>query len=164
MATRQKRIKGIRLDAMRMEDLDEVLEIEKACFIDPWKRLAFENALDSRFSRCLVARGEGGRIAGYAVYWLAGPECHILNIAVHPEMRRRGVGSQIMDRILEDARRFECEEVVLEVRRSNLPAIKLYRKFGFVPILIRRRYYSDNEDAIVMSLNLASRDDTTLDQ
>jgi ribosomal-protein-alanine N-acetyltransferase len=112
----------------------------------------------------LVARGEEGGIAGYAVYWLAGPECHILNIAVHPEMRRRGVGSQIMDRILEDARRFECEEVVLEVRRSNLPAIKLYRKFGFVPILIRRRYYSDNEDAIVMSLNLASRDDTTLDQ
>jgi ribosomal-protein-alanine N-acetyltransferase len=163
VAIRQGTKKIARIEPMKMEDIDEVLEIEKSSFEDPWQRLAFESAVESRFSRSLVARGQDGKIVGYTVYWIAGPECHILNLAVHPEMRRKGLGSQIMDRILEDAKGFECEEVVLEVRRSNLPAIRLYQEYGFVPIGVRRRYYSNKEDAIVMSLDLVAFRDFTND-
>jgi len=147
-----------RIERMTIADLDEVLQIENASFSDPWQRLAFENALDSQFSRALVARGPNGKIVAYTVYWIAGPECHILNIAVHPEMRRKGLGSLLMDTILEDARKCSCEEVVLEVRPSNLPAIALYQKYGFAPIGVRRRYYSNNEDAIVMRLYLSTKE------
>lgn len=144
----------VRIEPMTRQDLPEVLAIERASFADPWAAVAFERELDNEFSRTPVARDEDGRVVGYTVYWVAGPEYHILNIAVRQDARRRGVGRLLMNRIIADAQRDKAEFIALEVRPSNLPARAMYRKYGFVTVGVRPHYYRDGEDAEVMILHL----------
>ena len=93
-----------------------------------------------------------GRIVGYLGLWLMVDEAHIVAIATHPEYRRRGIGERLLARALELAREREARAVTLEVRVSNLPAQRLYEKFGFRRVGVRRRYYTDTgEDAIIMT-------------
>lgn len=145
---------SVRIEAMTRKDLPEVIAIERASFADPWAMVAFERELENEFSRTPVARDDQGRVVGYAVYWVAGPEYHILNIATRQDMRRRGVGRLLMNRIIAEALRDKVEFIALEVRPSNLAARTLYRKYGFVTVGTRPRYYHDGEDAEVMILHL----------
>lgn len=144
----------VRIEPMTAKDLHEVMAIERASFKDPWAQVAFERELENQFSRQVVARDMEGRVVGYAIYWVAGPEYHILNIAVRADCRRRGVGRMLMNRIIADAKRDRAEFIALEVRPSNIPARTFYRKYGFVTVGIRPRYYNDGEDAEVMLLHL----------
>ena len=90
-------------------------------------------------------------------YWLVRDEVHVLNVASHPEARRQGHASRLLEHVIAFANRNKCRYVTLEVRRSNSGAIRLYRKYGFRPVGVRPNYYvEDNEDAIVMLLELTA--------
>lgn len=143
---------------MRLADLDDVMEIERLSFRAPWTRQVFVEELDREWAHIDVVRdraGPRGRVVAFCNYWLVRDEVHILNIATHPEGRRAGHASRLLQHVIEFSRRHRCRYLTLEVRRSNAGAIKLYRSFGFRPVGIRPNYYvEDNEDAIVMLLEL----------
>ena len=130
------------------------MEIERLSFRTPWLRQAFAEELARPWARVEVLH-DAGRPVAFADYWLVADELHILNIATHPEARRQGHGARLLRHILEVARQASYKTVELEVRRSNLAAQALYRRFQFQQVGIRPRYYEDNdEDAILMSLKL----------
>ena len=147
----------IAIERMRSADLEEVLAIERASFSMPWSRGAFLYELEqNRVARCYVVR-EDGRLIGYICLWEVADEVHITNVAVHPDLRRRGVGRSLLNAVLDDARQRKLRLVVLEVRPSNVEALGLYESFGFRVVGRRRGYYYDTgEDALVMEASLAA--------
>jgi ribosomal-protein-alanine N-acetyltransferase len=144
-----------RLSLMTLEDLDDVLAIERASFQTPWSRGAFRYELtQNRVARSVVAR-VGGRLVGYLCLWEIGHEIHITNLAVHPTFRRRGSARALLAHTLEQARQGGVELVFLEVRPTNVEALTLYESFGFRIIGRRKGYYLDTgEDALVMEARL----------
>jgi ribosomal-protein-alanine N-acetyltransferase len=146
----------IEIREMTRQDLDEVLEIEAQSFPTPWSRVLFERELSTPFARAFVAEdGQKKGVLGYLCFWLVDGEAHILNLAVHPRRRNRGVGTLLLGEGVRYCREKGVEVITLEVRRSNYKAISLYRNFHFQARGIRRRYYTDSgEDAVVMGLNL----------
>jgi ribosomal-protein-alanine N-acetyltransferase len=140
---------------MRVEDLDEVLEIERASFSMPWSRGAFTYEIErNRVARCWVMR-EDDRLAGYLCLWEVADELHITNVAVHPAYRRRGIGRAMLAAVLDDAVRRSLSLVGLEVRPTNAEARALYESFGFRVVGRRRGYYYDTgEDALIMEARL----------
>lgn len=124
-------------------DLSEIVAIERASFDDPWTEEDFTSFMNNRAVRFLVWC-DGG-VGGYVIYSLICGEAEIFNIAVTPGRRRSGIG-----RALLDAAVGEADSAFLDVRRSNLPAIGLYSGRGFVQIGIRKKYYDNGEDALVM--------------
>ena len=147
---------SLSLDRMRAEDLDEVLAIERASFSMPWSRGAFLYEMQqNRVARCWVGRDDTARIAGYLCLWEVADEVHITNIAVRPDVRRRGIARALLAAVLDDARSRRFKIVVLEVRPSNQHAVSLYESFGFRVVGRRRGYYYDTgEDALVMEVGL----------
>jgi ribosomal-protein-alanine N-acetyltransferase len=136
---------------MTVDDIDAVQVVERASFPVPWPANAFRHELtQNRNARYVVAR-EGDRVVGYAGLWLMVDEAHITTFAVLPEHRRRRIGERLLQRLFEVAEEVGAEWLTLEVRVSNLPAQRLYEKYGFKRAGVRRRYYSDNnEDALIM--------------
>lgn len=101
--------------------------------------------------------------AGFLLAWSVADELHVINVATHPERRRRGVADALMTTLVETALDERRSRVLLEVRRSNRAAIKLYRAHGFSAIGVRRAYYQDNsEDAIEMMLSIDPETGTVL--
>lgn len=146
------------VSAMRAEDLREILEIERSSFDNPWSGALFLQELRIPFSRIVVVRPAAeadGPIAGYLCRWLVADEVHVLNVAVHPQYRRRGIASLLMDEALREARECKAEAVTLEVRRSNVGARRLYAVLSFEEVGVRRNYYGRGEDALIMRLALA---------
>jgi [ribosomal protein S18]-alanine N-acetyltransferase len=140
-------------------DLPRIVEIEQLAFPTPWSLTAFRRELTLPFSRLLIAApgdDECVEALGFLCRWLIADECHVLNIAVHPEYRRLGVGAELLQSAIGEAREKQAQIVTLEVRRSNLPARHLYRKFAFEERRLRRHYYGPGEDAIIMELRLCS--------
>lgn len=146
-----KQITRVSLEAMRMEDIPRVLEIERESFRTPWPRDAYTHELkENRLASYLVARTEG-RIAGYAGMWVILDEAHITTIAVDPRYRGQHIGERLLVGLIEAASSRGTRWMTLEVRKSNHAAQALYKKYGFREIGMRKGYYSDNrEDAIVM--------------
>ena len=137
-------------------DLPRIIEIERLSFGDPWSRDSFLRELSLPFSRLIVASDEEDEsLVGFLCRWLVADECHVLNVAVHPRMRRKGIAGQLMSNALAEAEARKAQVVTLEVRRSNLAARSLYRKLDFEERRLRRNYYGRGEDAIVMELKLA---------
>jgi len=153
-------VPSLTIDRMRPADLDEVMAIERASFSMPWSRSAFLYEMErNRAARCYVVREEG-RVVGYLCLWEVADELHITNIAVHPEVRRRGIGRLLLGTVLDEARRRGLRLVGLEVRPSNAGALRLYESFGFRVVGRRRGYYYDTgEDALVMQAELGSEED-----
>lgn len=141
---------------MTVHDLDEVMKIERASFPKPWTRGMFESELRNpvSFSYALKVYPEDKEELGaYTVFWVVHGEAHILNIAVNPKWRGKGLATRLLEVMIETMKRNLVYEVFLEVRRSNTVARNLYAKFGFKEVFERRNYYGD-EDAIVMTLQL----------
>lgn len=139
------------IEDMRVEDIDAVQEVERASFPVPWPANAFRHELTQNKNAHYIVAKEGERIVGYAGLWLSLDEAHITTFAVLPDHRRRRIGERMLVAIFDKAARLGAEWLTLEVRASNMPAQRLYEKYGFRPAGIRRRYYSDNnEDAIIM--------------
>jgi [ribosomal protein S18]-alanine N-acetyltransferase len=143
---------SVRVEAMRVEDIDAVHEVERLSFPVPWPSYAFRQELETnRLARYLLVRVDGDVVA-YAGIWLMVDEAHITTFAVRPEWRRQGIGARLLLAVLELAADVGADVATLEVRLSNLPARKLYERFGFRPVGLRPRYYSDNgEDALIMT-------------
>ena len=140
------------IEAMRLEDLPIVQAIEQASFSSPWPPNAYRSELETnRLASYLVVRMDG-EIVAYGGMWLMVDEAHITTFAVHPAWRRRRLGERLLLAFLDLAVVRQAHEATLEVRLSNLPARRLYEKYGFRPVGLRPRYYSDdNEDALIMT-------------
>jgi len=144
-------VDNIEVVRMTGEHLDGVMTIENLSFKIPWSRNAFIDELTTNDMAVYVVAVSGKKIIGYGGLWRILDEGHITNIAVHPEFRRCGAGCRIMDELLKICRESGILSLTLEVRRGNLPAQKLYEKYGFRSEGIRKGYYSDTgEDAIIM--------------
>lgn len=129
-------------------DLDAIAAIEEAGMRYGWSRSQLAEEFGNSKSRILVARHKG-QVAGHVVGWRIAGEVHILDVCVAPGSRRQGIGKQLVNALLK-----ACGPgpALLEVRASNLPAITLYSRMGFEEVGRRPRYYSDGEDALLMTL------------
>lgn len=150
---------AFRFRRMRAEDLERVMQIERDGFSHPWSRELLERELSHVWSTILVAEDPHERsavgILGFVIFWIVHDEVHILNIATAVESRRRGVGRALMNEAADLGRRRGATLSTLEVRRTNTPAVDLYRSLGYRQVGIRPNYYADEgEDAIVMVLAL----------
>jgi ribosomal-protein-alanine N-acetyltransferase len=137
---------------MTAADLQSVQLIERASFATPWPPHAYRQELEAnRLAHYLVATMAGDVVA-YGGIWLMVDEAHVTTFAVHPRYRRRRIGERLLLSLLDVAADRHAREATLEVRLSNLGARRLYEKYGFRPVGIRPRYYSDNqEDALIMT-------------
>ena len=142
---------------MTIDDLAQVVAIDKASFSLPWPERSFRFEIsDNSASRAWVAE-EDGKVVGAIVAWLLVDEAHIATIATHPDFRRQGIASKLLSHALRMMMNEGALTSVLEVRESNLAAQEMYRKFGFEESGRRPRYYKDNsEDAILMTLEKIS--------
>lgn len=142
----------LRFELMSPDDLAAVIEIERCSFPEPWSPGLFLHELKVPFSKTILARTQNGagQLVGYVCRWLVGDEIHILNLAVHPERRKMGIGHALVELIVGEADE-RGASVTLEVRRENHAAHALYRTFGFVECGVRRNYYGRGQDAIIMT-------------
>ncbi|MCG3174157.1 MAG: N-alpha-acetyltransferase RimI [Myxococcota bacterium] len=139
------------------EDVPSVAAIESRVFVGGWSPVMFEMELEAGDGYFLVAE-TGGVIAGYVVYRLNPEEAWLLELAVSPEFRRKGLGRELLRRFISAARESGARQAILEVRTGSAPAISLYENAGFQRMGMRRNYYSaTGEDAYVMGLNLVGQ-------
>jgi ribosomal-protein-alanine N-acetyltransferase len=135
------------------EDLDAVAALEAASFTNPWTREMLAHELrTSAVARVYVLRAAGRRVAAFCSCWILFDELHINTLAVDPELRRLGLATALMKHLLAVAAAEGANRALLEVRRSNAPAIKLYESLGFQVTDVRRHYYTQPvEDALILS-------------
>jgi [ribosomal protein S18]-alanine N-acetyltransferase len=135
-----------------VEQLDELIAIERASFTNPWTREMYLAELQNRdVSMCYLARGPLGEAVGFCSCWLVLDELHINNLGVLSGLRRQGVASAILNRVRADAVARGATRATLEVRRSNTEAQALYARFGFTVASVRTGYYSHPvEDALIL--------------
>ena len=127
-----------------------VAELEKICFSDPWSQRSIASELTNPLSHWLVAEAEAG-IAGYVGSQTVMEETDMMNIAVHPDHRRKGIAEALVCALVEDLKAMGSHCLTLEVRASNDPAISLYEKLGFAQIGRRKNYYRNpREDALIL--------------
>lgn len=142
----------VRVVPMTADHLDEVAELERICFPDPWSRNMLAAELDNALSAFLVALDDEGRVAGYAGLQVVLDEGTITNVAVRPECRRQGVAHQLLQVFLNFAQGHRLAFLTLEVRASNYGAIALYGELGFRSVGRRKNYYEHpKEDALIMT-------------
>ena len=135
---------------MSFDDLDQVMEIENAVFSVPWTETGFFTFLIREDAMFLTAE-ENGEILGYCGVVMAQDEGDITNVAVKETMRRKGVGSLLLESLISETAKRGVKKLFLEVRAGNTKAIPLYEKYGFKNVGIRKNYYQDPvEDAIIM--------------
>ncbi len=144
------------LEPLTEEDLDEVIEIERACFSNPWPPDAFLPSQGDSWARVLVLRDRHrpSMVRGYICFWMLQGEMEIQNVAVRMQERRTGGARYMLVAAIEEARRHQCRSAWLEVRPSNMAAINLYQGLGFRQVGVRKRYYDDGEDALLMHATL----------
>ena len=146
-----------------LEDLDLLVALEEVCFSVPWSKKSFEAELKgNQFSRILmVPHSEYGlevQAIGYICVWMVFEEIRFLNLAIHPEFRRRGLATQLISEAIRLGREEGCCRGMLEVRESNHAAKKLYESFHFQEYATRKSYYTNpTEDAILMTLEPLGR-------
>lgn len=149
-------LEGLFIRDMWWSDIPQVLKIEMMSFSTPWNEMAFLNEIYNSSSIVKVAVYEN-KIVGYICASSVIDEGHILNIAVSPDMRRRGIATVMLEKVIEELKKRGCKSIYLEVRASNTVAMKFYENFGFISVGIRRNYYtSPKEDAVIMMLALLS--------
>jgi len=130
-------------------DLPQVMAIERRAFTTPWSLAMFVLELSKPSGLCLAAVNEQDKLLGYLICARYDTVWHLMNVAVDPALRRRGIAWSMLEQMIERAG--TDREYTLEVRTSNTPAIALYERFGFRSAGTRPRYYRDNgEDAVIM--------------
>ena len=131
--------------------LDSLETLEQMCFSIPWSKNLFRNEIGNSQKYYVVALSEGN-VIGYGGIAFVLDEGDIMNIAVHPDFRKKGIGSGILTMLIEYATDKSASLINLELRESNENAYNMYKKFGFETVGKRKEYYSDNkEDALLMT-------------
>ena len=145
-------ITEIKIEKMTKDDVEDVVKIEEEAYgKHHWAKSSFYDEMSNNLAKYYVAKLPSGEIAGYAGTWHIIDEGHITTIAVKKEYLRNHIGETIIKAIIDDCYRDNVKYLTLEVRVSNIPAIKLYEKYGFQSLGTRKGYYQDNnEDALIM--------------
>ena len=136
------------------EDLEQILEIEKISYPQPWGPDHFIEEFKRPFGRVLVLTDDetDSTVAGYIVYWIRAEAVSLLNVTVHPKWRGLGFAKKLMRVMINETVRDEISHIILEVRESNQSAIALYESLGFKKTHERKKFYQDGETAWVMEL------------
>ena len=142
----------ITIDYMKKEDIESVVRIEEEAYgKHHWAKSSFYDEMSNNLAKYYTAKLSNGEIVGYAGTWHIIDEGHITTIAVRNDYLRNHIGEAIIQKIIEDCYKDNVKYLTLEVRVSNIPAIKLYEKYGFQSLGTRKGYYQDNnEDALIM--------------
>lgn len=160
---RNKIFESVRFRPMSLADIAAVAAVERASYAFPWSEGVFRDCVRvGYFCRVIEAAGEVG---GYGIMSCGAGEAHILNVCVRSDLRAGGVGRRLMLYLLERARELHMQDVFLEVRPSNLIAIRLYENLGFARVGLRKGYYqasAGREDALVYKLVLSPDYPTSL--
>ena len=138
------------LEKMNPAHVAQIVELEKICFSDPWSEKSIASELDNKLAFWLVAT-EGDTVAGYIGSQTVMDETDMMNVAVHPDFRRRGIAEALVNGLVEELKNKGSHCLTLEVRASNEPAKALYGKLGFVQVGLRKNYYRNpREDALIL--------------
>ena len=142
----------IYITQMKQEDIDSVVKIESQAYGEHhWAKASFYDEMNNNLAKYYCAKNSDGELIAYAGTWAIIDEAHITTIAVKPEFMRRHIGEALIVKIIEDCYKAKIKYLTLEVRESNIPAIGLYKKYGFSSLGTRKGYYQDNnEDALIM--------------
>ncbi len=163
MVSKDKKAVDVKITEMTVDDLDDVMVIERSSFVTPWSDKMFRLELCLPAAHNLVAKteGENGRkVVGYINFLIVVDEVHIRDIAIREDFRMRGIASKLIAEMIEISCHQEAVHATLEVRRNNTAARKLYEKFGFEVKGVRPLYYSDTkEDALIMWVDLRRTSD-----
>ena len=138
---------------MDLSHIKEVAKIEGLCFSNRFGEKTFLREMENKIAYYVVAVSDGN-VAGYGGLWNICGEADITDIATHPDFRRVGIGEGILNELISYCKENNCTKINLEVRKSNIPAQRLYEKLGFICDGERKNYYENRETAILMSLNL----------
>lgn len=149
---RERPIDALTTETMRRRHLRRVLEIEEQLYPRPWTPRTFADELQQmrNGNRYYLVAYVGDAMVGYGGLMFSGDDAHITNVAVDPAFQGRGVATEIMLDLCTIARDRGCTAMTLEVRHTNTAAQNLYRRFGFVPAGVRKKYYENTDDAIIM--------------
>lgn len=143
-------LQGALIRPMRKEDIFQVSQIEKLSFPTPWSCGIFSSELDKKNLTFYYVMEYQDEVIAYTGYWKLVNEAHLVNLAVYPAFRRKGLGSKLLKYVLEKAQNQALDTITLEVRRFNLAAQKFYERFDFKKVAIRPGYYVETgEDALV---------------
>ena len=135
---------------MKAVHVPQVAQLEKLCFADPWSEMSIASELQSIWSYWVVAL-DGDQIVGYVGSQSSVDETDIMNIAVHPDWRRRGIAESLIENLIAELKKRGSHALMLEVRVSNAGAIALYEKLGFHQVGCRKNYYRNpKEDALIL--------------
>lgn len=146
-----KPIPEVQIERMQCEDLQHVMGIEKEAFPDPWHESFFKRELRKKREHAyLYVAKLDKRVIGYIIFYIFSGEGHIYNIAVDTAYRRRGIGKYLLESALEIIEKNGVDEVFLEVSVRNTAALELYKKYHFQVFGVRKRYYSNGDDAYVL--------------
>ena len=138
------------IEKMQACHVTQIAELETICFSDPWSEKSIGSELENKLSFWLVAM-EGDRVAGYVGSQTVLDETDMMNIAVHPDYRRKGIAEALVTALIARLKEQGSTSLMLEVRASNEPARKLYEKMGFVQVGRRPNYYRNpKEDAYIL--------------
>jgi len=148
-------LQGALIRPMRKEDIFQVSQIEKLSFPSPWSCSIFSSELDKKNFTFYYVMEYQDEVIAYTGYWKLANEAHLVNLAVYPAFRRKGLGSKLLKYVLEKAQNQGLDTITLEVRRFNLAAQKFYERFDFKKVAIRPGYYVETgEDALVYWKNI----------
>ena len=134
----------------KVNDIEKIMEIERVSFENPWSKPSFFRVMVDDVTKFFVADIDG-KVVGYIVYWIIEDEAHVANIAVHPEMRGRGIGKKLLEKVLLDSGEKNVSCINLEVNEKNEVAKNFYFKYGFEIVGVRKRYYSGHDDALLLT-------------
>lgn len=148
---------------MTNDDLGNVIDVEVAAYEHPWTLGIFRDCLRVGYS-CWVYE-DGGTVVAHGIVMLSGAESHVLNLCVHPDYQRRGIGRVMLDHLTQASRESGADTILLEVRQSNIIAMQLYMAADFHELGVRSGYYPDHdgrEDAIILAKSLITDYDPML--
>ena len=138
---------------MTVSDLDLIADNLQIDYDDFWNYSVFKSELENENSKYIVAK-ENNQIVGFAGIWIAIDVAHITNIVVKKDLRNIGIGSKLLQKLIDMCKDLKMKEVTLEVNENNVSAINLYKKYGLEQVGIRKKYYNNTDNALIMTKNL----------
>lgn len=143
----------IKISKMNIHDLNKISPVLLTEFDDFWNYNIFKSELENENSKYVVAKNND-EIVGFAGIWISIDEAHVTNIVTKKDLRKNGIGSTLLEELINLSKTLNLVSITLEVNENNLDAIKLYEKFGFEKLGIRKKYYNNTDNALIMTKKL----------
>ena len=144
---------NLEISQMSISDLDSISNILSTDFDDFWTYSILKSELENPNSTYIVAK-QNNQVVGFGGIWRSIDDIHITNIVVKKNLRNNGIGSMLLNKLIELSKKRNINSITLEVNTKNIPAIKLYEKYGFKNVGIRKKYYNNTDDAIIMTMEV----------